>query len=222
MSFQAKYARLLMLSAALVTGGHDIARAAELTGRVVGVTDGDTLTLLTGARQQVRIRLAEIDAPESSQPWGARAKNALSALVLTQQVRVIYSDKDEYGRTLGRVYVSGKDVNLEMVRMGDAWAYRQYMTDSAFFGVESEARFKKSGLWALPMRQRVAPWDWRHVGHNAAVSIKPASDGGQCGAKTYCAQMTSCTEAQFYLKSCGLRRLDADNDGVACETLCRR
>jgi endonuclease YncB( thermonuclease family) len=210
-----------MLCAALLMDAHGIARAAELTGRVVGVTDGDTLTLLTDDKQQVRIRLAEIDAPESSQPWGARAKDALSALILSQRVRVTYTGKDQYGRTLGRVYVSGRDVNLQMVRMGDAWAYRQYMTDSAFFGVESEARFKKSGLWSLPVRQRVAPWDWRHNGNDAAVSIKPASDGGQCGTKSYCGQMTSCAEAQFYLNTCGVRRLDADHDGVACETLCR-
>jgi endonuclease YncB( thermonuclease family) len=211
-----------MLSAALVAGGYAVARAAELSGRVVGVTDGDTLTLLTDSKQQVRVRLAEIDAPESGQPWGARAKDALSALILSQRVKVTYTDKDQYGRTLRRVYVSGKDVNLTMVRMGDAWAYRQYMTDSAFFGVETEARSKNRGLWALPVRQRVAPWDWRvDEGRNAAVSIRPASQGGQCGAKTYCAQMTSCAEAQFYLKTCGVRRLDADNDGVACETLCR-
>src|SRR4051794_8087798 len=102
---------------------------AEMTGRVVGITDGDTITVLKDANEQVRVRLTEIDAPEKGQPWGARAKDALSALVFSQTVRVVDSGKDQYGRTLGRVYVGTKDVNAEMVRSGSAWAYRQYLTD---------------------------------------------------------------------------------------------
>src|SRR5262245_27314377 len=125
--------RRLGLAVLLVcTGG--AASSSELRGRVVFVADGDTFTLLTDDKQQVRVRLAEIDAPEGGQPWGNRAKQALSVLVFSQPVRVVYTGRDQYGRTLGRVYVAGKDVNAEMVRSGNAWAYRQYLTDSSLFG----------------------------------------------------------------------------------------
>jgi endonuclease YncB( thermonuclease family) len=193
-------------------------------GRVVAVADGDTFTLLTANKQQVRIRLAEIDAPEGGQPWGNQAKQALSTLVFSQAVRVIYTDKDQYGRTLGRVYVADKDVNAEMVRSGNAWAYRQYLTDSSLFGIETRARAAKLGLWSLPVSQRVEPWEWRRSQPQYSrrpTSSPPAASGLACGSKRYCRQMTSCGEAQFYLKTCGVGNLDGDGDGVACETLCR-
>src|SRR5690349_7391766 len=91
---------LFVLLAVLGTAGLG---AAELTGRVVGVTDGDTLTLLTPQRTRLTIRLIEIDAPEGGQPWGERSKQALSGLVFSHDVRVVESGKDQYGRTLGRV-----------------------------------------------------------------------------------------------------------------------
>jgi endonuclease YncB( thermonuclease family) len=201
-----------------------IANAAELAGRVISVTDGDTFTLLTENKERVRIRLAEIDAPENGQPWAQRAKDALSTLVFSQTVRVIYTGKDQYGRTLGRVYVADKDVNAEMVRNGSAWAYRQYLTDSTLFGIETQARAAKRGLWSLPAAQTVEPWEWRRSGPRNAVSMPPpaSSTGGRCEAKRVCRQMTSCAEAQFYLNTCGVRSLDGDNDGIACENLCRR
>jgi endonuclease YncB( thermonuclease family) len=94
--------------------------AAEIAGRVVGVSDGDALTLLTEANQQVRVRLAEIDTPESGQPYGSRAKQALSHLAFGKAVRVDVQDTDRYGRTIGRVYVGSRDVSAEMVREGAA------------------------------------------------------------------------------------------------------
>jgi len=92
--------------------------AADYTGRVVGVSDGDTLTLLTADKQQVKVRLGEIDTPESRQPYGERAKQALSALAFGKEARVVVQDTDKYGRTVGRVYVGTVDVNAEMVRQG--------------------------------------------------------------------------------------------------------
>jgi len=85
--------------------------AAELTGKVVGISDGDTLTLLVpdGARfKQVKVRLGEIDTPESKQPYGQRAKQALSDLAFGKQARVVVQDTDRFGRTVGRVYEFGK------------------------------------------------------------------------------------------------------------------
>ncbi|WP_424139975.1 thermonuclease family protein [Roseomonas chloroacetimidivorans] len=207
--------------------------AAELTGRVVGLADGDTLTLLTPERSQVRIRLGEIDTPESRQPYGSRARQALSELAFGKEVRVVVQDTDRYGRTVGRVYAGPVDVNAEMVRQGAAWVYRQYSRDASLLRIEAEAKAARRGLWALPEAERTPPWEWRAVerGHTLqqpqqapaapARSSPLASGGSSCGAKRYCREMTSCAEARFYLSQCGLSRLDGDHDGVPCESLCR-
>ena len=101
------------------------ALALDYTGRVVGISDGDTLTLLTPEKQQIRVRLGEIDTPESRQPYGTRARQALSNLAFGKEARVVVQDTDRYGRTVGRVYVGGLDVNAEMVKQGAAWVYRR-------------------------------------------------------------------------------------------------
>ena len=210
--------------------------AAEYTGKVVGISDGDTLTLLVPdgtSFKQVKVRLGEIDTPESRQPYGERAKQALSDLAYNQQARVVVQDTDRYGRTVGRVYVGSVDVNAEMIRQGAAWAYRQYLKDQSLLTLEAEAKAAKRGLWGLPEAQRCPPWDWRK---NAcptsaaapapaapAASAPPATTSGgfTCAGKRYCREMTSCEEAKFYLTQCGVRSLDGNHDGVPCETLCR-
>ncbi|MFZ1830698.1 MAG: thermonuclease family protein [Candidatus Competibacteraceae bacterium] len=205
--------------------------AAEYNGKVVGVSDGDTLTLLVpdGASfKQVKVRLGEIDTPESKQPYGERAKQTLSDLAYNKQARVVVQDTDKYGRTVGRVYVGGVDVNAEMIRQGAAWAYRQYLKDQSLLRLEAEAKAAKRGLWALPEAQRMPPWEWRHGGSakapTAPISSAPAataSGGFSCSGKRYCREMTSCEEAKFYLTQCGVGSLDGNKDGVPCETLCR-
>jgi endonuclease YncB( thermonuclease family) len=137
------------------------AEARNLDGRVVGISDGDTLTLLVD-RERVRVRLAQIDAPEMDQPYGKRAKAALSALAFRKRARVEVVDIDRYGRTVGEVFVDGIDVNLEMVREGHAWAYTKYSHTTAIIEFESSARAAEKGLWALPENQREPPWIWRH------------------------------------------------------------
>lgn len=92
----------IWLFAALFLLPLSVACAAELTGRVVGVSDGDTLTVLLPENAPLRVRLTEIDAPESGQPYGHRAKQALSALVFGQEVRLATRGVDRYGRTLAR------------------------------------------------------------------------------------------------------------------------
>jgi endonuclease YncB( thermonuclease family) len=195
--------------------------AEEIVATVVGITDGDTITILTPDHRQVRVRLAEIDAPEAKQPWGQRSKQTLAAFVFGMQVKVATRGTDRYGRTLGRVYVGSQNINAEMVRAGAAWAYRDYLTDYTLVSFETEARKNSRGLWAMPAEQIVAPWEWRHNrGSDAAFTVSPHAEG-QCGGKRYCRQMNSCAEAQFYLHQCGIRSLDRDGDGAACETLCR-
>lgn len=217
---------LLLLSGASI--------AAEYSGKVVGISDGDTLTLLVpegSSYKQVRIRLAEIDTPESRQPYGERAKQALSDLAFGKQARVIEQDRDRYGRTVGRVYVGSADVNAEMIRQGAAWAYRQYLKDQSLLKLEADAKAAKRGLWALPEAQRMPPWEWRHGGSakaapapTASASSTPAataSGGFSCSGKRYCREMTSCEEAKFSLTRCGVGSLDGNKDGVPCEKLCR-
>ena len=210
--------------------------AAEYSGKVVGVSDGDTLTLLVpdGASfKQLKVRLGEIDTPESKQPYGQRAKQALSDLAYNKQARVVVQDTDRYGRTVGRVYVGNLDVNAEMIRQGAAWVYRQYLKDQSLLRLEAEAKAAKRGLWGLPETERCPPWDWRKnacptsasvpaPASPAAIAPKAAASGGfSCSGKRYCREMTSCEEAKFYLMQCGVGSLDGDKDGVPCEALCR-
>jgi endonuclease YncB( thermonuclease family) len=133
--------------------------AETLTGRVVSIADGDTLTLLTPERRQVKVRLHGIDTPERRQPFGTRAREALSELAFQKPVRVEVQDTDRYGRTVGRVYVGPVDVNAELVRRGMAWVYTRYNRDPALPQLEAEARAARRGLWADP--RPVPPWNWR-------------------------------------------------------------
>ena len=194
---------------------------------VVGIADGDTVTLLVqddGRQFQARFRLTEIDTPERAQPWGTRARQALAEKVFRRQVRVASEGEDRYGRMLGKIYLDGRDINREMVREGHAWAYRQYLSDKSLLDDERRAREAGAGLWSMPRAQQVPPWEWRRSGRRtslAAVASRPRSASFTCGRKTYCREMTSCAEARFYLRRCGLTTIDGDNDGVPCEKICR-
>ena len=117
--------------------------------------------MLTPDNQQVKIRLAEIDAPEKDQPYGMKAKQALSALCISKTVRAVVVDHDRYGRTVARLYMGATDINAEMVRQGAAWVYLKYLHDRSLLAVEQEARDAKRGLWALQDDQRLPPWEWR-------------------------------------------------------------
>jgi len=148
-------------------------QASDLTGKVVGITDGDTFTLLTADKKQVKIRLAEIDAPESGQPYGNKSKQALSGLIFGKDVRVVVQTTDRYGRTVGRPYVGSLDISAEMIRMGAAWVYRDYLRDKGLLTLESDAKTNKRGVWGLSEAQNVPPWEWRRGLNN---SVK-RSDG---------------------------------------------
>jgi endonuclease YncB( thermonuclease family) len=132
--------------------------AETITGNVVSVYDGDTVTILDGTTQ-IKVRLEGIDTPETKQPFGTRAKQALSEMVFGKQVRVEWQEKDRYGRTLGHIHFDGKWINLEMVNQGVAWHYKQYSKDQQLAEAETAARKAKLGLWSAP--KPVAPRDWR-------------------------------------------------------------
>jgi endonuclease YncB( thermonuclease family) len=196
------------------------AHAETITGKVVEVSDGDTITILVPGNNQRKVRLAEIDAPERGQPYGSKAAQMLADMVAGRSVQVRSNGADRYGRTIGRVFSSGRDVNKSMVEMGGAWVYRQYMTDPDFLMVEKKARASMAGLWALPESERIPPWDWRRHKRKPVASVAPSTPGA-CGMKSTCGEMSSCAEARFYLKSCGIHRLDGDGDGTPCESICR-
>ena len=196
------------------------ARAEALRGLVVRIIDGDTIVLVDAAHDQHRIRLTEIDAPERAQPWGSKSRQALAKMIFKKDVVIKVAGTDRYGRTLGRIYLGDLDVNREMVKDGDAWAYRQYLTDPMFVDDEKAAREHRRGLWSLP--NPVPPWDWRHgarTGNRDETNLVPKAF--TCGTKRYCREMTSCAEAEYYLRTFGLSRLDGYHDGIPCESLCR-
>jgi endonuclease YncB( thermonuclease family) len=153
---------LLILAAVIVLIIHP-ASAQPITARVIGVHDGDTITVLTPEKRHIKIRLAEIDAPELSQPYGKKAKQLLSLMVFSKDVSITPLTIDKYGRTVARVYHGETDINLAMVRTGAAWAYRKYLTDNSFLDAEAEARKAGAGLWALQPDQIMPPWEWRHA-----------------------------------------------------------
>lgn len=128
-------------------------------GKVVGVTDGDTIEILE-QELTLKVRLAEIDAPEKRQAFGAQSKKTLSELVFSKEVRVIERNHDRYGRLVGTVYVGDQNVNAEMVQRGMAWVYRRYATDVTLFQLEEEAKAERRGLWIDP--QAIPPWQYRH------------------------------------------------------------
>lgn len=178
------------------------AAAETLEGRVLSVHDGDTLTLLTFRGETLKIRLAQIDAPEIDQPYGQQSRQSLADMVNHRSVRVEVETQDKYGRTVGTVYADGRDTSREQIRRGMAWAYRQYLHDASLLQVEYTARLGRIGLWADP--QPTQPWAHRHA----------------CGNKRYCKEMANCQEARYYLSQCGLTGLDRDRDGIPCESLC--
>jgi len=194
------------------------ARAENLSGQVVGITDGDTLTVLVN-RQPLRVRLAEIDTPERGQPWANRAKQALSDKVFGKQVelRVVGTN---HQRTVAHLYLGPRHINGEMVREGYAWVDPKYLRDPSLSEDEAAAREARIGLWSLPMAQTVPPWEWR-AGERLGLAGDPTERASGCGSKRYCREMASCEEARFYLERCGLTTLDGDGDGVPCEALCR-
>lgn len=138
-----------------------------IEGKVVGVSDGDTLTVLSHGNEQHKVRLMGIDAPEKSQPFGQRAKQRLSDLAYGKQVSVEFSKRDRYKRIVGKISDRGRDVNLAMVESGMAWFYAAYQREQTpkdrelYAAAEDEARRMGRGLWAD--REPVTPWEFRRA-----------------------------------------------------------
>lgn len=134
--------------------------AETLIGQVVRVVDGDTI-VLKDSQQEYKIRLIEIDAPESKQAYGSKSKRALSNKIAGQEVKVEYHSKDKYKRILGEIFLKSENINYWLVENGHAWQYLKYSDSKALAKAQENAQQRKLGLWAddNPME----PWVWRKL-----------------------------------------------------------
>lgn len=245
MSLRLRFAILVWLSLLFFS----TATTAEVfNAKVIVVMDGDTILVLRDGRK-IKIRLANIDAPEKDQPFGNESRESLLELVGKKEVSVETKAVDRYGRIVAVVSINGHNINLEQVRRGMAWGtsaehkiYRAAPAEKlpsrykqsdhskiSFAEVQHQAQTKRRGLWS--QSDPIHPRDWR-VLHppihslSATTRSRPlqqsldSSAATGCGKKRYCTQMTSCEEARFYLKNCGLQALDGNGDGIPCASLC--
>src|ERR1700730_8669021 len=150
--------RLFLLAAVAAAGLY----AEDFTGKVVGITDGDTIRVMHNGAPE-RIRLWGIDCPESKQPFGTRPKQFTGDLAFGKTVMVRVRDIDRYKRTLAEIILpDGRNLNQELVRAGFAWWYQQYARQELILrDLEQEARAARRGLWGDP--KPVPPWDWRKL-----------------------------------------------------------
>ena len=136
---------------------------------VIAISDGDTLTArceMPAGMENIKVRLAEIDAPEKGQAFGNRSKQHLAELCFKKAATVRPQTTDRYGRTVARIECDGTDANVEQVRAGMAWVFDKYVTDRQHVRVQTEAQQSRRGLWADA--EPVAPWKWRAAQkHNA-------------------------------------------------------
>ncbi len=125
---------------------------------VIGISDGDTLTAKCDS-DQVKVRLAEIDAPEKRQAFGIKSKEALSGMCFRRTAELRVVDHDRYGRTVARIKCDGVDANAEQVRLGMAWVYDKYVKDASLYQLQDGARAARRGLWADSTP--IPPWEFR-------------------------------------------------------------
>ena len=190
--------------------------ATEYKGKVIAVLDGDTVKVRISKTEKIKVRLAQIDAPEKAQAFGMASKKALSKLISDKVVRVVEEDVGRYGRIVGRIYLKKRDINAIMVKTGFAWVYRKYSDDQSLIRMERQARKSKKGLWQDPNPMK--PWEFRKLKRKKAKAAKQPKG---CNNKRRCSEMVTCAEAKFYLNVCGIQSLDRDRDGLPCERLCK-
>jgi len=141
------------------------AAAEILMGRVIGVADGDTVTVLDAAKVQYKIRLGGIDAPEKGQAFGNASRKHMAKLAFGKQAKADCYKIDRYKRLVCIVYVDGKDVGLAQLDAGLAWWYRKYANEQSpqerleYEMAESKASVDRIGLWKD--NDPVPPWEWR-------------------------------------------------------------
>lgn len=131
------------------------------SGKVVKIKDGDTIVVLDSLNVQTTIRLAEVDCPESSQPFGKNAKVFTTDEVAMKNVSYKIVTIDRYGRTVAKVFYSGKYLSEEIIKNGFGWHYKKYSNSKKLATLEELAQENKKGLWID--NRVIAPWDWRKM-----------------------------------------------------------
>lgn len=215
----------IRLIAAVLLCISGFAYGEEFTAKVIEVLDGDTV-LIARASGVLKIRLAEIDAPEKVQDFGDASRQSLSSMVKGKQVKFASQTMDQYGRMVAHLSVNGLDVNAEQIRLGMAWEYSNFHGNKALVALQNEAKQVPRGLWALS--DPTPPWEWRKLHpftqpNNmvaSPITHQATAPDTNCGNKTSCSEMSSCEEARHYLMQCGVKFLDGDNDGIPCEEMC--
>lgn len=148
----------LILTFTLIAGNI----SAQIKAKVIGITDGDTITVLSDSNTQTKIRLAEVDCPESKQPFGKNAKQFTSSQVFGKQIIYYETDQDRYGRTIAKVfYDSGKYLSEEIIKSGMGWWYFKYSDNKKLGELQNQAKIKGLGLWQD--KNPIAPYDWRKL-----------------------------------------------------------
>lgn len=151
------------------------------TGNVVGIADGDTITVIHNGRGE-KIRLHGIDTPEKGQAFGNKAKAVTGSMLRGRVVEITPMTTDRYGRTVAQVYVDGQSLNESLVRSGYAWVYRKYCKEAFcadWLALEDTARNHKKGMWRDP--HIIPPWEYRQLGREQQVSHPSLVMGGSGG-----------------------------------------
>lgn len=139
--------------------------ADELTGRVIDVASGDSITILDSSNTELKVRLSGIDAPEKQQPFGAESKKSLSDLIYGKEVAVNWIKRDYHKRVVGKVLLNKVDINLEQVKRGMAWVFKHFIDDpysqdqSDYVDAQEEAEKRHLGLWS--QSDPIPPWEYR-------------------------------------------------------------
>ncbi len=166
-----RFTALLILVFASLTFAAPPKITEHLTGKVVGVTDGDTVTLLV-KQKTLKVRLHGIDAPETKQAFGNKSKQALAAMVFGKVITLRKTGTDKYGRTLGIIHYRDSDINAKMIEGGWAWHYKYYNDEPRLARLETQAKERKLGLWTDS--QPIAPWEFRRQPESSANTNSPA------------------------------------------------
>lgn len=154
--------RILLICSFLIP---TISWADLFSGKVISIADGDTITVLDSTERQHKIRLLGIDAPEKNQPFGNQSKQSLAEMVFSKMVVIDFNKRDKYKRIVGKVLLDGSDINLEQIKRGLAWHYKQYENEqeladrSVYANEEYIAIRDEKGLWAD--MNPIPPWEFR-------------------------------------------------------------
>jgi len=149
----------IIIFALLILSTYNVLAQAMLTGKVIGVKDGDTVEVLDDHNKTTILRIAEVDCPEKKQPYGNAAKQFTSNEIYRKTVSYIITNKDRYGRSVAKVFYKNKYLSAELIKNGMGWQYKKYSRSKELALLEQNARARRVGLWVD--QNALAPWDWR-------------------------------------------------------------